>query len=331
MLVSLSDSSQVAAARRAANSQALQLGFDEEAAGRGALAATELATNLLKHAGRGHVLVDPYRDSSGSGLEILSLDKGPGIADLARAMADGYSTAGSMGTGLGAVRRLADEFAVYSRPGLGTAIMARIRDAKTTPPPTPSAVSLGAVVVPVAGETVSGDRWSFAAPALGPTLMAIDGSGHGAQAEAAADVATSAFERHAAEDCVLLTEFMHRALAPTRGGAVAVARIDRAKGMIRFVGVGNIAGALLSEGKLQRMVSHNGVLGHIAPRIREFTYPFKGGVTVLLHSDGLSSKWDLGSYPGLGASHPSLIAGVLFRDHRRERDDASVVVMRVAA
>ncbi len=99
--------------------------------------------------------------------------------------------------------------------------------------------------------------------------------------------------------------------------------------MIRFVGVGNIAGALLSEGKLQRMVSHNGVLGHIAPRIREFTYPFKGGVTVLMHSDGLSSKWNLGSYPGLGTSHPSLIAGVLFRDHRRERDDASVVVMRV--
>jgi anti-sigma regulatory factor (Ser/Thr protein kinase) len=329
MLVTLSDSSEVAAARRAAKSQAQTLGFDEQAAGRSALVATELATNLLKHAGRGQILLDRYRDSSGSGLEILSLDKGPGIADLGRAMEDGYSTAGSMGTGLGAVRRQTDEFAVYSRPGLGTAVMARIRDAKPPPAPATPIISLGAVVAPIAGESVSGDRWGFASPSLGPTLMAVDGSGHGPQAEAAADVAVAAFERHAAEDCVPLIEFMHRALAPTRGGAVAVARIDSAKGMLRFVGVGNIAGALVSEGKLQRMVSHNGVLGHIAPRIREFTYPFKGGVTLLMHSDGLSSKWNLGSYPGLGASHPSLIAGVLFRDHRRERDDASVVVMRV--
>jgi anti-sigma regulatory factor (Ser/Thr protein kinase) len=329
MLVTLSDSSEVAAARRAANSRAQDLGFDEQTAGRSALVATELATNLLKHAGRGQILLDPYRDSTGSGLEILSLDKGPGIADLGRAMADGYSTAGSMGTGLGAVRRQTDEFAVYSRPSLGTVIMARIRDGKPVPAPTPPIVFLGAVVAPVAGQSVSGDRWGFASPPLGPTLMAVDGSGHGPQAEAAADAAIAAFERHAAEDCVPLIESLHRALAPTRGGAVAVARIDSAKGMLRFVGVGNIAGVLVSEGKLQRMVSHNGVLGHIAPRIREFTYPFKGGVTLLMHSDGLSSKWDLESYPGLGVSHPSLIAGVLFRDHRRERDDASVVVMRV--
>jgi hypothetical protein len=207
--------------------------------------------------------------------------------------------------------------------------MARIRDAQPPQAPVTPIISLGAVVAPVAGESVSGDRWGFAAPPLGPTLMAVDGSGHGPQAEAAADAAVAAFERHAGEDCVPLIEFMHRALAPTRGGAVAVARIDSAKGMLRFVGVGNIAGALVNEGKLQRMVSHNGVLGHIAPRIREFTYPFKGGVTLLMHSDGLSSKWNLASYPGLGISHPSLIAGVLFRDHRRERDDASVVVMRV--
>ena len=137
MLVTLSDSSEVAAARRAAHSQAQDLGFDEQTAGRSALVATELATNLLKHAGRGQMLLDPYRDSTGSGLEILSLDKGPGIADLGRAMADGYSTAGSMGTGLGAVRRQADDFAVYSRPSLGTVIMARIRDAKRAPAPTP--------------------------------------------------------------------------------------------------------------------------------------------------------------------------------------------------
>jgi hypothetical protein len=76
------------------------------------------------------------------------------------------------------------------------------------------------------------------------------------------------------------------------------------------------------------MVSHNGTAGHLAPRIREFTYPFTGKPLVILHSDGLSTKWGLADYPGLAASHPSLIAGVLFRDHRRGRDDATVVAVR---
>jgi hypothetical protein len=125
-----------------------------------------------------------------------------------------------------------------------------------------------------------------------------------------------------------LVERIHRALAPTRGAALAVARIDAEAHVVRFVGVGNISGALVNNGDARRMVSHNGTAGHIAPRIREFTYPFADDPVVILHSDGLSAKWDLSDYPGLATSHPSLSAGVLFRDHRRERDDATIAVMR---
>lgn len=326
MLVRVSDSSEVSAARRATTSLAQGLGLDEQATGRAALVVTELATNLLKHGGGGQILLDRYRDAGGSGLELQSLDKGPGIADLGRAMTDGYSSVGSMGTGLGAIRRQSDDFAVYSRPGQGTAIVARIRD-----PAGPSfpAVIIGVALIPLAGEPVSGDSWAFAGPEAGPTLMAIDGSGHGSQAETAARAAAAAFERNAAKGCVTLLEAMHGALASTRGGAVAVARIDRQAGQLRYAGVGNISGAMVCEGRLQRMVSHNGVLGHIVPRIREFTYPCKGEVTVILHSDGVSARWDLETYPGLAVAHPSLIAGVLLRDFGRARDDACVVVMRV--
>jgi len=109
-----------------------------------------------------------------------------------------------------------------------------------------------------------------------------------------------------------------------------VVRVDQAQRLVRYVGVGNIAGAVVSQGVVRRMVSHNGTAGHIAPRIREFTYPWSGSATIILHSDGLSSKWDLDAYPGLATSHPSLIAGVLFRDYRRGNDDASIAVMRVA-
>ena len=123
---------------------------------------------------------------------------------------------------------------------------------------------------------------------------------------------------------------MHRALASGRGAAVAVARIDTAARVVRFVGLGNICAMLVNAGKTRHMVSHNGTAGHIAPRIREFTYDFTTDPLLILHSDGLTSRWDFAAYPGLAAQHPSLVAGVLLRDHRRGRDDASVVAMRAA-
>jgi len=327
MVIVVADSSQVAAARRAANDFATGQGFDETQAGRVALIATEIATNLLKHASSGELVVGRYDDSSGGGVELLGLDKGQGIANLTASLQDGYSTAGSSGTGLGAIRRQADQFEVFSRPGQGTAILARIGKAAATM--AGAAVLLGAVVAPYPGETVCGDAWSFAAPNGKPTLLMVDGSGHGALAQAAAKVAVDSFHARLHDNITLLVEDIHRALSPTRGAAVAVAQIDRAQGLVRFVGVGNISAAAVNGAEVRRMVSNNGTAGHVAPRIREFTYPFSGNGTVLMHSDGLSSRWDLAQYPGLSVSHPSLLAGILYRDHRRGRDDASVVAMKV--
>lgn len=326
MIAKVADPSQVSAARRAASDLARDHRFDENGVARIALVATEMATNLLKHAGEGEIVMDRFADGDGAGLELLSLDKGRGIEDVARCVGDGFSTAGSPGTGLGAIRRQADRFAIFSRAGLGTAVMARFfRDRASAQG---DATTLGAILSPYPGETVAGDSWAFGAPSSGPTLLAVDGSGHGVLAAAAARTALAAFHEHMAYDCSRLIETIHRALASTRGAAVAVARIDTQQRVVRFVGVGNITGAIIGDGTVRRMVSHNGTAGHVAPRIREFTYPYSGSPVVLLHSDGLTARWDLDAYPGLASSHPSLIAGILFRDHRRGRDDASVVVMR---
>jgi hypothetical protein len=166
---------------------------------------------------------------------------------------------------------------------------------------------LGAAVAPYPGEHVCGDRWSFSETTPGRTVVVADGAGHGVEAAKAADAAVRVFHEHADAPCEELVDRMHRALIPTRGAAIAVARID--------------------EGA-RHMVSHNGTAGHLAPRIREFAYPYTGNPLLILHSDGLTSRWDLAAYPGLATQHPSLIAGVLLRDHRRPRDDASVVAMR---
>lgn len=330
MIIDVSDSSQVAAARRAAANLARDEGADEETAGRVAIVASEMATNLLKHAAGGNMIVDLYRDTTGTGVELIALDRGKGIGDIDQAMSDGYSTSGTAGGGLGAIKRQSDDFAVFSRPNQGTAILARVLVTRAKPlSGSQRPLTLGIAQSPYPGEHVSGDAWGFCA-STGPTLLVVDGTGHGPLASAAAETAVRIFDENAAESCPRLMEMIHRALIPTRGGAVAIARFDSAAGVVRFVGIGNICAALVSNAGTKRMISNNGIVGGPTPRIREFTYDYKGPATVILHSDGLSAKWDLNEYPGLAYTHPGLIAGVLFRDFWRARDDGLVVALKAA-
>ncbi|HEY1503056.1 MAG TPA: ATP-binding SpoIIE family protein phosphatase [Stellaceae bacterium] len=331
MLIAIDDQSQIAASRRTAEALARNGGFDELRASRLGLIATEMASNILKHATRGHLVAARFADGTGTGIELLAMDKGPGIGDVARALEDGYSTAGTPGTGLGAIRRQADIFDIYSRPGAGTVVMVRILANEDRAGGVAADCELGMVLVPYPGEVECGDSWAFGLKSGAPSLFAVDGSGHGPQAALAARGAVEAFEKSDQMDSVRVMETVHRALAPTRGAATAVARVDRPAQLVRFSGIGNIAGALISNGAIKRMVSLNGTAGHVAPRLREFTYPYNGAATVILHSDGLSAKWDVATYPGLASCRPSVIAGVLSRDFRRTNDDSMVAVLRVAA
>src|SRR5262249_6823084 len=126
--IAMTDPSQTAAARRMAVELASHGNLGETICGKVALVVTELATNLVKHASKGELLFQLLKTAEGAaeGFEVLSLDGGPGMADSARALQDGYSTTGSPGTGLGAIIRMADEFDVYSQPGRGTGVVARI-------------------------------------------------------------------------------------------------------------------------------------------------------------------------------------------------------------
>jgi anti-sigma regulatory factor (Ser/Thr protein kinase) len=325
VITAVADASQVSEARRLVSAYARRGGMAEARIGEVAVVVTELATNLLKHAVEGQILASMFDDAEGSGLEVLALDRGRGMNDVSRCIDDGYSTAGSPGNGLGAITRIADDMRIYSRSGLGTAVQVRFL---TKSAPGAFTSLIGAAVAPYPGELVSGDAWAFSEPAEGTTVMLADGAGHGIEAARAAETAVKTFLANANEPCVEVVEQMHRAMMPTRGGAVAVARFDAAARKLRYVGVGNIAAILVCDGVARHLVSHNGTAGHLTPRIREFTYDFTGNPLVILHSDGLTSRWDLSAYPGLASQHPSLIAGILLRDHRRGRDDASVVAIR---
>jgi serine phosphatase RsbU (regulator of sigma subunit) len=191
-----------------------------------------------------------------------------------------------------------------------------------------SGYTVSSVGVPYPGEAVSGDGWSIKSVGKRLLVLLADGSGHGALAHAAAARASDIFAERADAPLEQIAQSIHRGLGATRGAAIAVADIDPARQLVDFVGVGNISAALLENGTIRRMVSHNGTAGHVAPRIHAFQYPHQGDATVILHSDGLTGRWDLGLYPGLTAAHPSLISGVLYRDFRRGRDDATVLTVR---
>lgn len=327
--IEVRDASQVAEARRVAVALAGTHGFDEQEAGRVAIVVTELATNVLKHGDGGCLLVGSYEDASGAGIECLALDKGVGMANVALSIRDGHSTTGTAGNGLGAVFRGSHATDIYSSPGCGTAILARLQRGSAKAVQQPSHPDYGAVSIPLRGEEACGDTWCRKEDDAGTVFMVADGLGHGPSAAEAAHAAARSFQASSTALPSEMLAAMHRALRPTRGAAIGIARFAKAQRQIVFAGVGNVAATLVdADNGVRRMVSNNGTIGHIARHMRDFSYPIESTTLLILASDGLATSWNLASYPGLQTHHPALIAGVLWRDFRRGRDDVTVFVAR---
>jgi anti-sigma regulatory factor (Ser/Thr protein kinase) len=324
--VPVAESSGVAEARRVAGEFARSRNFAETDQGRVKLVATELASNIVKHGRGGDILIGDF-DEPAAGIEVLALDSGPGIDRLDEALRDGYSSAGTAGGGLGAIIRQSEFAEVASWQGIGTAVLARFEprkagSARQTPP-----ARWGAVNIPKPGEEVCGDAWSVADSPDGPSVLVADGLGHGPQAAAASLEAVRVFQRHSGHQVTTLLDYIHGGLRPTRGAAIAVARVHQAAGRVEFGGIGNIAGSIHGSHAAKHLVSLAGTAGHNARKIQSFNYPF-GQDLLILYSDGLGSSWRLDRYPGIAAMHPTLIAAVLARDYWRQRDDVTVVVLR---
>jgi anti-sigma regulatory factor (Ser/Thr protein kinase) len=326
VLIKVDDRTQVGEARRAAARITEALAFDPAQAGKVALAVTEAATNIIKHAGSGKILLLPLARAGVAGLEILALDRGPGIANIGASLRDGYSTAGSMGTGLGALARASESFDMYSQPGRGTALRLEVWASAATAPP--DAVEWGAVCLPKSGEVVAGDAWAMEGSGDYRTVLVADGLGHGPDAARAARAAIDAFAGDPSAHPRMLMQISHAALAGTRGAAGGVARVIPAEGRGTFAGVGNIACRVETAGERRHLISHSGTLGHVMRRVQEFEFAFPPGALLILHSDGLATHWAIADYPGLMAKHAGLIAAVLYRDHDRGRDDVTVVVLK---
>jgi anti-sigma regulatory factor (Ser/Thr protein kinase) len=326
LLMEIVDVSHAGEARRLAVECATAIGMNESESGKVAIAVTEMATNLLKHARHGKILCELVEQSKVRGLRVLAFDKGPGIQNITEALQDGYSTYGSNGNGLGAIRRLSTVFEVYSVRELGTCVIAEFWPQKKLA--SVGVVSLGVVSLARRGESVCGDGWGTRATPGHSLFMVVDGLGHGTYAsEAAREAEQVLAESHEASPANILRDF-HDALKKTRGAAGAIAAISQEKGTLTFAGIGNISATVIDGQSRRGIASHNGTLGHQIHKVQEFTVPWNPESILVMHSDGLGSRWDLGQYPGLTSKHPSIIAAMLYRDFRREHDDVTVMIAK---
>jgi anti-sigma regulatory factor (Ser/Thr protein kinase) len=323
-VIPMGDPSRVGEARRHAAQLAFECGFDEVDAGRLALVVTELGTNLVRHAREGRMWLSAR--AAQREVEVLAVDEGPGIADVERSLGDGYSTGGTPGTGLGAVRRLAQEFDLHSTVPEGTLVLARVRATGCTA--VENAFSAGAVSIAAPGERVCGDGWAFAFDGDLAALVVADGLGHGPDAAEAGAAALESFAEDPFASPRQLLERMHQALRRTRGATVVALQADAAAGSIRSVGAGNVMGRLVSGVSDRTLLCQHGTAGIAMRSPEEITTPWPPHALLVVYSDGIESRWKGEVLAPVLARDPALAAALLARDHCRGRDDATVAVLR---
>ncbi|SHM36661.1 ATP-binding SpoIIE family protein phosphatase [Actinacidiphila paucisporea] len=357
---------QTGGARGAAAALGRRVGLGEERTAQLVLAVAELVTNADKYAVDGSLLLRVLRQGDVAGVEVLAVDGGPGMADVSAVLRDGMSTGGSLGIGLGAVKRLADRFDIHSRPGTGTVVLARFWP-RPTPPSAAGECPVAGITRPIGGEEVCGDAWAaradtldgedppdeagglagrpaegaqgvgrsglFRPPDAGPggglLVMSCDGLGHGPLASLAAQAAVQAFHTSTARTPQQAVEDIHKALHGTRGAALAVARIEP-DGRTLFCGVGNITAALVTATTRTNLLSHPGIVGHQMHQLRSYEYRLPPHGVLVMHSDGLSHRWTPDDLAGLLHHTPAVIAAGLLRQAGTRRDDAGAVVAKAS-
>jgi anti-sigma regulatory factor (Ser/Thr protein kinase) len=311
--------------RRTAERLAVELGLPERRVADLSIVAAELAGNLVKHADQGTLLMRAVRTPEQAGVELVAVDSGPGMADLAVSAGDGHSTSGTLGIGLGAIARQASWCDVHSVPGKGTVLAAQVWSSGQ-----PMVSWAAGLTRPLTGEPISGDTYSVRDVQGRRQVMMCDGLGHGGLAAAAAHEAVRAFQEAPPGPPASVLELLHRRLSRTRGAAVAIAELDSDAGLVRYAGLGNITGTVIPPvGPRRGMVSLPGIAGHQRRQIREYDYPIAPDAIVLMHSDGVADRWTPDGYPGLFTHSPLVIAATVLRDAGVRRDDAGVLVARL--
>lgn len=328
MRVAVKDLSYVGTARRAAKEFGQMSGLQGEPLERLLVLTSELATNLAKHAIEGGQLIFEGDSTSGTGfVRVVSVDNGPGIADVESAMIDGVSGTGTLGAGLGSIKRLSDHFEISSTPGNGTIILAQITQQKrsTRTFRNNACLSYGRLSVAHPKETHCGDGSAAVIDDSTGSILLVDASGHGDLAFEAAQMAIEVFQKNPSGDPQDIVRNIHQRLLGSRGAAIALAQIRPEQEKLTFTGVGNIVARIFDRYCDRGCVSTDGIVGSHLGSVKVFEYEWNKRCVFLMHSDGLKSSARIDS---CSAKSPSLMAAECYRDYSRGNDDACVVVVK---
>lgn len=330
--ISVSDAGDVTLAERKAKAIVGETRFTDSAVDEIAIVVRELSSNIVKHAGEGTITVTP-RDSDGrSGIEIRAEDLGPGIDDVDRALEDGYSTAGSLGYGLGAVHRLMDDVVIESNEHgeTGVQISATRRRSDASPRAVQNPITAGAATRAKPGQEHNGDAFIIKRGKESMLVGVIDGLGHGKSAHRASQQAHRYIKTHASQPLSRLFRGVERACRNTRGVVMALGRFDFASERVTAGSVGNVSVKIFDSPEPMNVVARRGVLGNDAPQPAIREWEWNRNYTFVMHSDGIATGWSRDEFAQLADASATNAARELLQSLAEERDDATVLVVKEA-
>lgn len=330
VLFPLSDRSYVSLLKKDIKKIAEQIGFDAKRLAEIAIIVSEIASNLIKHTKGGSILVKHVVNGESEGIEIISIDNGPGMLNPAMMLKDGVSTTNTLGQGLGAIKRLSDNFDIYSVPKWGTILLSRVftnTDAKDLL--SKEIFISSTIMVSKNGEEFCGDGYKILTKKNTCQILAFDGLGHGPEAQKANEAAVKSFTETKNLDTAEKLKVMHRSIRHTRGGVGMAFSIDLKNQSLSYCGVGNISARVLSEGRLKSCISHNGIVGHTFPNsLKSNSISYGKEDFLIITSDGITSRWDVGALANILKHDIAIVTAGLYKDFCRGNDDSLVMIVK---
>lgn len=324
------DRSYFAILKKDIHALAVSAGFNPGKVGEIDIVVAEIVSNLVKHAGGGQLLIKLVEQNNLQGIELISIDNGPGMTDVTRMVADGVSTKNTLGQGLGAMKRLSELFQVYSLKDWGTIILIRIFEEEQPLYKKPAAVDVRSVILPKLGETACGDGFFYSISDNHVKLFLGDGLGHGVEAAKAVAKAGEAFMECEETFPPEIIRHMNLAVKKTRGLVGTVAVFESKSRKWQMCGVGNITTKIISAAAVRNYMPYNGIIGlNVPTSLHAQEIEHEKGQQIIMTSDGIKSKWDPVKYPAINRYDLSILSASIIKDFARNTDDMSVAACKL--
>lgn len=302
----------------------LNMGFEKRDCNMVAASVSEISTNAIRYAGSGVLFINETQNKRG--IEIIIKDEGPGIADIDKALKDGFTTLEhySFGVGLGAAKRAMDYFDIKSKPGEGTEVVMRkfLKNINKK-------ITYGSVSLPDDFREVNGDELFVKEFEGDKVLMSVvDGLGEGAKARRSASIVKETLNANFSDPLDELIEKCDKKIKALNERGVTIGILLLKPDGIEYTGVGDTFIHIYPK-ITANFFSRPGILGtHAVPNIRISKAPLPNEeFVIVMCTDGIHDHFEEGDI-ALN-NNPRDIAESIMRDYRRKYGDATVLVAKI--